>query len=149
MILPCDIKLTADEVFVLNLNPLHSRCCILVFNQKGLKLRSIIPRGLNIFSRLSHFPFPVFCLNSFGNFIISDRTSNEVKFFSKEETLFQKFGEFGVDPGMFNTITGLSLTANHKLVVVTMWGEYKLQIFLFNLKYNFFTSFYVSKGLEI
>ena len=42
MVLPCDVKLTADEVFVLCLNPLHSRYCILVFSQIGFKLRSII-----------------------------------------------------------------------------------------------------------
>ena len=129
MVNPIDVKLTADEVFVLCFNSLHPHHCIIAFNQMGNKLRSIILRGLEFYQSENPFPFPVFCLDSIGNFIISDVKTNEVKFFTKEGTLFQKFGEFGEDPGMFNTIAGLTLTANRKLVVVSMWGEYKLQIF--------------------
>ena len=134
MVNPCDVKLTADEVFVLCLNPLHSRYCILVFNQMGFKLRSIIPRGLN--EAEFELPrwvdpryYPVFCLDSFGNFIINDVKTDEVKFFTKEGTLFQKLGGFGSDPGLFLHITGLTLTANHKLIVLSMYTHFNLQIF--------------------
>ena len=126
---PCDVKLNADEIFVLCLNPLHSRYCILVFNQMGFRLRSIILRGLNIFSLKHFFPYPVLCLDSFGSFIISDSKTHEVKFFTKEGTLFQKLGEFGEYPGLFCHITGLTLTANHKLIVVSHYGDFRLQIF--------------------
>ena len=132
MVHPCDVKLNADEVFVLSFNPLHSRYCILVFNQKGFKLRSIILRGLSqpVFeiSRWA-FHYPVFCLDSYGNLIINDVNTDEVKFFTKEGALFQKLGDSGPGPGMFMYITGLTLTANHKLIVVSMFGDFKLQIF--------------------
>ena len=127
---PCDVKLTADEVFVLCLNPLHARSCILVFNQMGFKLRSIIPRALSEpkFSRII-FPYPVFCLDSYGNFIINDIKTGEVKFFTKEGTLFQKLGKSGNAPRLFDYITGLTLTANHKLIVLSMYGYFNVQIF--------------------
>ena len=126
---PCDINVTADEVFVLCLNPLHSSCCILVFNQMGFRLRSIILRGINIFSLKHFFSYPVFCLDSFGNFIINDCETHEVKFFTKEGALFQKLGKFGFIAGLFWCITGLTLTANHKLIVVSKFGSFRLQIF--------------------
>ena len=126
MINPCDVKLTADEVFVLCLNPLHSRYCILVFNLMGFKLRSIILRGL---SEPDPFHYPVFCLDSYGDFITNDVKTNEVKFFSKEGTLLQKLGKYGRGPGLFMHITGLTLTTNHKLIVVSMFTVFKLQIF--------------------
>ena len=127
---PCDVKLTADKVFVISLNPLHSRYCIMVFNQMGYKLRSIIPRALSEpkFSRLI-LPYPVFCLDSFGNFIINDIKTGEVKFFTKEGTLFQKLGKSGNAPGLFHYIIGLTLTANHKLIVLSMYGDFNFQIF--------------------
>ena len=125
MILPCDVKLTADEVFILSLNPLHSRYCILVFNQIRYKLRSIIPRGLSkpvfeISRWVDPFHYPVFCLDCYGDLIINDIKTDEVKFFTKEGTLFQKLGKSGLDLGMFGHIIGLTLTANHKLIVVSM-----------------------------
>ena len=121
---PCDVKLTADEVFVLCLNPLHSRYCILVFNQMGFKLRSIILRGLSQQSSeswisINPIPYPAFCLDRNGNFILNDVRTGEVKFFTTEGTLFQNLEKFCVDPNeIFHSITGLALTANHKLFVV-------------------------------
>ena len=129
MVNPCDVKVTPDEVFVLSLNPLHSRYCILVFNQLGFKLRSIIFRGLEYCSSENPSIFPSFCLDN-GNFIINDVETDQVKFFTKDGTLFQKLGKSGTrDPGMFSFITGVTLTANHKLVVVSMFGNFEVQIF--------------------
>ena len=73
--------------------------------------------------------YPVFCLDNNGDLIISDLKTNEVKFFTKEGSLSQKFGEFGYDLGLFCYISGLTLTTNHKLIVLSRFGDFKLQIF--------------------
>ena len=145
---PVDVKVKGDEVFILSFNLLYYRYCILVFNQMGHKLRSVIFLGLNKhvsrfhwkhFSK-SPFHYPVFCLDSNGNFIINDVETDIIKFFTEKGTLFQKFGKSGVDPGMFSSITGLILTTNQKLVVVSMIGQFKLDIFLC-LILNVYTSY--------
>ena len=78
---------------------------------------------------MGNFLNPAFCLDCNENFVISDVETGGINFFTKEGVLFQKLGKLGQDPGMFDAITGLTLTSNHKLVVVSMLGDFIIQIF--------------------
>ena len=51
-------------------------------------LRSVIPHGLEISRRENYFHNPAFCLDCNGNFVIMDIETDEIKFFTKEGTLF-------------------------------------------------------------
>ena len=118
---PLDIKLTADEVYVLCFdNP-----CVHVFSHAGERLRSLVSRG---YQMQMYYPY-FFCLDSAENIIISDGSSHRIKIFTKEGNLLTTIGEEGNQAGMFKYPTGLALTKELSLVVVSWNINSRLQIF--------------------
>ena len=119
--LPLDIKLTADEVYVLCIdNP-----CVHVFSHAGESLRSLVSRGSLMQVTDPHF----FCLDAAENIIFSDNSPSIIQIFSKEGNLMNTIGEEGCQPGMFCLPTGLSLTKELCLVVASNNANFTLQIF--------------------
>ena len=116
-----DIKLTADEVYVLCLDiP-----CIHVFSHAGERLRSLVLSGF-----LMQVTYPLFfCLDSAENIIISDWESHRIKIFTKEGNLLTTIGEEGEQAEMFDFPTGLALTKELNLVVLSRNNNFCLQIF--------------------
>ena len=118
---PCDIKLTADEVYVLcYVNP-----CLHVYSHAGEKLRSLLSSGLQ---KQVYFP-DFFCLDSAGNIIISDFFSHRIRTFTKEGNLITTVGEEGHQAGMLYLPRGIVLTKEFSLVVVSSNENFGLQIF--------------------
>ena len=112
---PMDIKLTANEVYVLcNDNP-----CVHVFSHTGEKLRSLISLG---------YPW-LFCLDAAENIIISDFYGHNVKVFTKEGALKTIIGKEGNEAGMLFKPSGVALTKELNLVVVSHDNNYRFQIF--------------------
>ena len=74
---PRDIKLTADEVYVL----CSDYPCVHVFSHLGERLRSLVSRGnqMQVTSPL------FFCLDAAENIIISDWSAHRIQIFSKKE----------------------------------------------------------------
>ena len=118
---PHDIKLTADEVYVLCLdNP-----CLHVFSHAGERLRSLVSRGDQM-----QVTYPIFfCLDAAENIIISDYSAHRIKIFSKEGNLINTLGEKGRQPGMLCCPAGLAITKELSLVVVSNNENFTLQIF--------------------
>ena len=118
---PRDVKLTPDEVYVLcPVSP-----CILVFSHAGEKTRSLVTRGMGRQIGSAHF----FCLDRQQNLLISDCKSCQVKVFSKEGTHLHSIGQPGHELGMLYSPTGIVLTKNVELVIVSGNDNYGLQIF--------------------
>ena len=114
-----DIKLTADEVYVLcDDNP-----CVHVFSHAGERLRSLVSRGVHMQVSSSLY----FCLDSAENIIISD-WSHRIKIFTKEGNLLTTIREEGEQAGMFVLPTGLAITKELNLVVVSQNKNFRLQI---------------------
>ena len=118
---PLDIKLTADEVYVL----CFDRPCLHVFSHAGEKLRSLISRSDQMQVRDPSF----FCLDSAENIIISDWLSGRIQIFTKEGNLITTIGENGHQVGMFFCPKGIALTKELNLVVVSDNENFALQIF--------------------
>ena len=70
-----------------------------------------------------------FCLDAAENIIISDFLAHRIQIFSKEGNLINTIGEFGQQPGMLDNPTGLALTKELSLVVVSYTENFTLQIF--------------------
>ena len=118
---PLDIKLTADEVYVL----CNDIPCIHVFSHAGERLRSLVSRGVQM-----QVTYPLFfCLDSAKNIIISDWESHRIKIFTKEGNLLTTIGERGHQAGMFIYPMGLAITKELNLVVVSENSNSVLQIF--------------------
>ena len=118
---PRDIKLTADEIYVLcGDNP-----CVLVFSHAGERLRSLVSRGY----QMQVTDPDCFCLDASENIIISDFSAHRLQIFSKEGNLINTIRELGQQPGMFYHPTGLALTKELSLVVVSLNDDFALQIF--------------------
>ena len=118
---PRDIKLTADEVYVL----CEDNPCVLVFSHAGERLRSLVSRGYQM--QVTE-PF-YFCLDAAENIIISDFSADRIQIFSKEGNLINTIGERGQQPGMLYLPSGLALTKQLSLVVVFRNDNFTLQIF--------------------
>ena len=119
--LPCDIKLTADEVYVL----CRDNPCVYVFSHAGERLRSLLSSGYLM--QVAHPDY--FCLDAAENIIISDYSAHRVQIFSKEGNLIKTMGEEGQHPGMFYHPAGLALTKELKLVVVSHNNNFTFQTF--------------------
>ena len=70
-----------------------------------------------------------FCLDAAGNIIISDYSDHRIQIFSKEGNLINTIGEEGEQPRMLYYPTGLALTKDLSLVVVSLNDNFTLQIF--------------------
>ena len=121
MKLPNDVKLTPDEVYVL----CYVSPCILVFSHAGEKIRQLITRGIGMQIEYARF----FCLDRKQNLLITDWSNREVRIFSKEGTHLHTIGEPGHEVGMFLNPSGIVLTENLKLIIVSNNTNYSLQIF--------------------
>ena len=118
---PRDIKLTADEVYVLfDDNP-----CVHVFSHAGEKLRSLVSGGNQMQVIDPYF----FCLDAAENIIISDCSASRIQIFSKEGNLINTIGGEGHQPGMLYYPIGIALTKELSLVVVSLNDNFTLQIF--------------------
>ena len=118
---PRDIKLTADEVYVL----CEDNPCVQVFSHTGEKLRSLVSRGEQMQVSSPYF----FCLDAERNIIFSDYVTHQIKIFSKQGNHIRTIGEEGQQPGMFSFPSGLALTKDLSLVVVSHSNNFRMQIF--------------------
>ena len=121
--LPHDVRLTADEVYVL----CEDNPCVRVFSHAGERLRSLVSRGKQM--QVSD-PW-YFCLDTKGNIIIIDQGTHQIKIFSKEGNHIRTIGERGQQPGMFYYPRGLALNKDLSLVVMSQSDNFRLQIFSF------------------
>ena len=94
--------------------------CVHVFSHTGEKLRSLI-------SLLGYLTF--ICLDAAENIIISDFYAHNVKVFTKEGALKTIIGSEGEEVGMFFKPSGVALTKELNLVVVSHSENYGFQIF--------------------
>ena len=118
---PCDIKLTADKVYVLCAdNP-----SVQVFTHAGERLRSLVSRG----NQLQVIEPRFFCLDAAENILISDYSAHRIQIFSKEGNLIKTVGEEGFQPGMLYLPSGLALTKELSLVVVSLDNNFTFQTF--------------------
>ena len=118
---PRDVKLTPDEVFVL----CHGSPCIRVFSHAGEEIRSLITRGIGMQVGVAF----LFCLDRKQNLLISDWLNHQVRIFSPEGTHLRSIGTPGHEVGMFQFPTGIVLTKNLKLVIVSHNDNCSLQIY--------------------
>ena len=65
------------------------------------------------------------------NIIISDNSAHRIQIFSKEGNFIQTIGETGYQPGMLYYPTGIALTEQLSLVVVSYNLNFTLQVFSF------------------
>ena len=121
IVFPHDIKLTADEVYVL----FEDNPCVHVFSHAGERLRSLVSRGNQMQVTEPLF----FCLDAAENIVISDISFYRIQIFSKEGNLMNTIGELGQQPGMFCRPRGLALTKELSLVIVSNNDNFALQIF--------------------
>ncbi|KAI6649173.1 hypothetical protein LOD99_11542 [Oopsacas minuta] len=124
---PRDIKLTADEVYVL----CEDNPCVHVFSHTGGRLRSLISMGSQMEITVPY----LFCLDSAGNILISDRFSKAIKIFSKEgnhiQTIQVEVQEDRTWPNRnkFSSPFALALTNELNLVVLSNFSQFSLRIF--------------------
>ena len=119
---PRSVKLTPDQVYVLSET---DSPCVHTFSYSGDKIRSIIPCGPGKAVTQPYFLF----IDPNNRLFISDWNNHEVKIFSKKGKLLRSLGERGDDAGMFNYPSGIALTNNLKLIVVSLNKNFGLQIF--------------------
>ena len=118
---PRDVKLTRDEMYVL----CDSSPCILVLSHAGQLTRSLVTRGDGM--QVSYAEF--FCLDAEQNLLISDYRAHDVKIFSKDGTYLHTVGQEGHERGMLYHPTGIALTKDLNLVIVSDNNNFGLQIF--------------------
>ena len=119
---PCDVKLKADEVFVLSDTDSH---CVHIFSLGGEKLRSLVTCGIGM--QVTN-PGSI-CLDDLGNIIISDLGTDQVKIISKEANSLYTIGKSGHGVGELYYPYGIALINNVQLVVSSENTNYGLQIF--------------------
>ena len=117
---PCDVKLTAEEVYILSES---DSPCMYIFSHAGDKLRSIITHDAGMQVNKAWF----FCLDKEKNFIFCDDEDHCIKVFSPNGALLHTIGQF-LDSGPLLNPLGIALM-NLKLVVVAPFDEFQLQIF--------------------
>ena len=125
---PCDVKLTAEEVYILSST---DSPCLHIFSHAGDKLRSIITRGEGTQVSQAHF----FCLDRAKNLIISDSMGHCLNVFSPDGSLLH--GTQSQATGFISLLNpqGIAIL-DLKLVVVAPDDEFQLQIFSNKLVLN-------------
>ena len=118
---PLDVKLTRDEMYVL----CYSSPCVLVLSHTGEMTRSLVTGGdwMQVSSAL------FFCLDAEQNLLISDYGAHDVKIFSKDGTYLHTVGQEGHERGMLYHPTGIALTKDLNLFIVSNNRNFRLQIF--------------------
>ena len=121
MTTPSDVKLTPDAVYVLSDSDAY---CIHVFSHAGGKIQSLIPCGYGPGGQVEYPYF--FCLDSRGNFVISDCVLCQIRIFSKEGKLIYKLIH---DQWRTSSKFGVAQTANEKLLTVSQDGYRLVNMF--------------------
>ena len=112
--LPCDIKLSKEYIFVLDL----SNPCLHLFNYNHILQKSVISRGdgMQVISPCYFF------IDQTNNILIPDRGSNSIHIFDKEIQLIHKIS---VSPNPM----GITVDKRGRVIVVCRAGNNCLQIF--------------------
>ena len=124
MLKPRDVKLTPDEVYVLGDSPEQSTQCIHIFTHMGEKLRSVILDRI-----LNSVQCRGFCIDTYGNVIVIDNATSQIKFFTKEGNLFQTMDTNSTIPYWSKHLIGVAWMSNQKLVVLSKGFRNRLKIF--------------------
>ena len=124
MLKPCDVKLTPDEVYVLGDNQEQSTYCIYIFTHMGEKLRSTILNGIPYGVRCRGF-----CIDPYGNIIIIDNATQQIKFFTKEGNLFETMNTFSGTSSECGHPFGVAWIGKQKLVVISGDFWHSLEIY--------------------
>ena len=118
---PLDVKLTRDEMYVL----CKSSPCILVLSHAGEMTRSLVTRG----DGMQVYKPQFFCLDAEQNLLLSDYGAHDVKIFSKDGTYLHTVGQEGHEGGMLYHPSGIALTKDLNLVIVSCNRNIALQLF--------------------
>ena len=119
---PFDVKVSRDRLYILC--P-YNNPCLHVLTLEGDKLHSLITRGEGMDVLHSFF----FCLDPLNNLVLSDYDFHSIRVFSAEGNLLHTIGREGHQQGMFYHPRGVAVTANGRLVCVSLNENYGLQIF--------------------
>ena len=121
--LPKDIKITADEVLVLD----HSEYCVHVMSRSGETIRSIISQGDTEGAMV--FGADFFHLDRAGNVVVSNRKHDNINIFSKQGGLIRTLGGHGMERGELVRPKGIGVTEKGAVFVVSENPNYVLQAF--------------------
>ena len=121
---PKDVKLTPNNVVVvLDKSPK----CVHFYYKKGHLLSSGISRGEGHHC-LVRYPF-FFCLDLFGNIIISDCGNNRIRIVSQSEQLIHTIGRTGEGIGEFMDPLGICISKLGTIFVVSNNPNFSMQCF--------------------
>ena len=118
---PSDVKVSRDRLYVLC--P-FSNPCIQVLSLEGYMLHSLITSGRDTDVSCPYF----FCLDPFNSFVISDYSSHSIRVFSPEGNLLHTVGGKRHQRGRFYHPRGVAITPNGRLICVSKYERYGLQI---------------------
>lgn len=119
---PRDVKLTNDSVIVLD----EGDPCVHIFSSSDLSLLySIISRGEG--KQIAYSLF--FVIRNDGNIILTDQINQCVRVFNNSGDYMTEFGKGGNSVGEFIKPTGIAITAQNKIIVVSQNPRHALQIF--------------------
>lgn len=119
---PQDIKVTPDEIFVLDFN---NPCLHVISKQTRTTIRSIIPRGITLPLETAAF----FCLDRQGNIVISDPQNNNIQIYSSTGLLLHTLSQKGHSIGEVYVPSGVYVTHNDDIIVASQNSNYPIQIF--------------------
>ena len=120
---PQDVKLTPDCVVVLDWSP----NCVHLFSRDGDYLSSCISQGKEQNNLVYHPQF--FCLDLFGNILISDRDHHCIKIFTQSGEFIHSIGGRGNKKGEFINPYGIAISKSGVIFVVSYNPNYSLQCF--------------------
>ena len=119
---PFCIEISRDRLYVLC--PCNNPC-MYILTLEGDKLHSLIVHKEGIFCNL------FFCLDPLNNFVISNFVTHTIRVFSPEGNLLHTLGRERHQQGMFYQPTGIAITPNGKLVCVSNYRKFDVQIFFY------------------
>ena len=126
---PFDVRVSRDRLYILC--P-YDDPCMLVLTLEGDKLHSLITRkrGMDVLCA------PFFCLDPLNNLVLSDYQFHSVCIFSPEGNLLHTIRSDDHERGMSYGSKGVAMSPNGRLVCVSLYHNYCLQIFSVDLSYS-------------
>ncbi|KAI6653556.1 E3 ubiquitin-protein ligase TRIM71 [Oopsacas minuta] len=119
---PQDIKVTKDEIFVLDFN---NPCLHVISKLTYATIRSILPRGISLPLQTAAF----FCLDRIGNIVLSDAQNHNVQIYSPSGLLLHTLSQKGHSIGEVFVPSGVYVTKNDDVIVASQNSNYPIQIF--------------------
>ena len=119
---PQDIKVTNDEIFVLDFN---NPCLHVLSKSTRTTLRSIVPRGIMLPLKTAAF----FCFDRDGNVIFSDALNHNIQVYSPLGMLLHTLSQKGHSIGEVYVPSGVYVTRDYDIIVASQNSNFPVQIF--------------------